>query len=90
MRAGARLNKLEIQAQSDLRPAPGRKSSQGIEFHCQITLTIPNHEKLKNIVKHEKRQETAGFINFSTFKMNFRSADAANHINRFGDQPPRF
>ena len=39
-------------------------------------------EKMKNIEKHEKRQETAGFINFSTLKINFRSADAANHVNR--------
>ena len=31
-------------------------------------------------------------VDFSTFKMNFRSADAANHVNRSGNKvlPPRF
>ena len=45
-----------------------------------ITKTSQNHEKLKNIEKHEKHQKTSGFIDFWTFKINFRSADAANQL----------
>ena len=29
----------------------------------------------------KKSKKTAGFINFSTLKINFRSADAANHFD---------
>ena len=46
----------------------------------QVTKTFQNHEQLRNLEKHEKHQETSGFIDFSTFKMNFRSADAANQL----------
>ena len=35
---------------------------------------------MKNIEKHEKHQKTSGFIDFWTFKINFRSADAANQL----------
>ena len=47
-----------------------------------ITKSSQNHEKLRNLEKHEKHQKTSGFINFSTFKINFRSADAANQSLR--------
>ena len=38
---------------------------------------------MRNLEKHEKHQETSGFIDFSTFKMNFRSAPGLR-------APPRF
>ena len=41
-----------------------------------------NYEQLRNIEKHEKHQETSYMTEFSTLKMNFRFADAANHVNR--------
>ena len=49
---------------------------------AKASQTSQNYEKLRNIEKHEKHQETSCMIDFSTFKMNFRSADAANHVNR--------
>ena len=49
---------------------------------AKASQTSQNHEKLRNIEKHEKHQETSCMTEFSTFKMNFRSADAANHVNR--------
>ena len=47
-----------------------------------------NYEKLRNIEKHEKHQETSCMTEFSTLKMNFRSADAANHVNRDAQHIP--
>ena len=48
-----------------------------------------NHPKLRKFEKQEKQQETSCMTEFSTLKMNFRSADAAN---RSGMKmlPPRF
>ena len=45
---------------------------------AKASQTSQNHEKLRNIEKHEKHQETSCMTEFSTFKMNFRSADVAN------------
>ena len=45
-----------------------------------IMKTFQNQEKLRNLEKHEKHEETSGFIDFSSFKMNLRSADAANQL----------
>ena len=73
------MNKLEIQAQRDFRPAPGSKSSQEIEIDSQ---RISESRKIRKIRKLRKQPKTSGFIDFSTLKMNFRSADAANHVNR--------
>ena len=50
--------------------------------------TFQNQEKLRNIEKHEKHQETSCMTEFSTLKMNFRSADAANHVNRDAQHIP--
>ena len=72
------MNKLEIRAQRDLRPAPGRKSSQEIKIDSQSISESPKIEKLDN---EEKQPKTSGFIDFSTLNMHFRSADAANHLN---------
>ena len=47
-----------------------------------IARASQNEPKLKKLENSEKQPKNAGFINFSTFKMNFRSADAANHVNR--------
>ena len=55
-----------------------------------IARASQNHEKSEKLENWEKQPKTSGFIDFSTLKINFRSADAANHINRSGDQPPRF
>ena len=40
-----------------------------------------NHPKLRKWENREKHAKTSGFINFSMFKIHFRSADAANHLN---------
>ena len=47
-----------------------------------IARAAQNHPKFKKLENSEKQQKTEGFIIFSTLKMNFRSADAANHVNR--------
>ena len=47
IRAGADLKKLEIQAQIDLEPAPGRKSSHGIEIESQTTSKTSKIEKMR-------------------------------------------
>ena len=68
---------------------PGQKNKLGNRnSEPKHAKAIQNHEKLRNLQKHEKHQETIGFINFSTFKINFRSADAANHVNRDARQIP--
>ena len=41
-----------------------------------------NYPKLRKFEKQEKQQETSCMTEFSTLEMNFRSADAANHVNR--------
>ena len=41
------MNKLEIQAQIDLEPAPGRKSSHGVEIESQITSKPSKIEKMR-------------------------------------------
>ena len=43
---------------------------------------IENHQKLRNLEKHEISHESHSPVDFLTFKINFRSADAANHVNR--------
>ena len=63
----------------DPKPSPGRKFCRESESDHK---TSQNHEKLRNLEKHEKHQKTSGFIDFWTFKINFRSADAANRVNR--------
>ena len=50
-----------------------------------IARTSQNPEKLENL---EKQPKTLGFIDFSTLKINFRSADAANHVNRDAQHIP--
>ena len=60
----------------DPRPSPGRKFRQKCESDHQNLL------KSWKIEKSRKQPKTSGFIDFSTFKINFRSADAANHVNR--------
>ena len=40
-----------------------------------------NHRKFKKLENREKQPKNEGKFNFSMFKMHFRSADAANHLN---------
>ena len=40
-----------------------------------------NHRKLRKSENREKQRKTAGNIDFLMFKIHFRSADAANHLN---------
>ena len=42
-------------------------------------LKSENHRKLRKSDNREKQPKTAGNIDFSMFKIHFRSADAANH-----------
>ena len=46
------------------------------------------HRKFEKLEKAEKHQETSCMTEFSTLKMNFRSADAANHVNRDAQHIP--
>ena len=41
------MNKLEIRAQRDLGPAPGRKLSQDIEINSQTTTKLAKIEKMR-------------------------------------------
>ena len=59
-------------------PRAGNQARQSI----LIARAAQNHRKFKKLENSEKQQKTEGFINFSTLKMNFRSADAANPVNR--------
>ena len=47
-----------------------------------IARAAQNHEKSEKLENSEKQPKTSGSIDFSTLKINFRSADAANHVNR--------
>ena len=69
---------MKIPAQIDSEAAPGRKSSHGVEIESQTT---PKPLKIQKIRKSRITAKNAGFINFSTLNMHFRSADAANHLN---------
>ena len=62
----------------DVRAAPGRKSSHGVDFESETTLKPCKIQKSR---KYRNLPKTSGFIDFSMFKMHFRSADAANHLN---------
>ena len=54
------------------------KSRQESEFEPK---TFQDHQKFKNFEKCENSYELHFPFNFSTFKMHFRSADAANHFD---------
>ena len=69
----------EISYQIVLGAAPGRKSRQELNSEAE---NLPDHQKLKNSEKFENSHKMHSPVNFSTFKINFRSADAANHMNR--------
>ena len=58
-----------------------RAGNQAREWKL-IARASQNHLKLKKLENQEKQPKTSGFIDFSTLKINFRSADAANHVNR--------
>ena len=71
---------LEIQI-PEIRDHP-RAGNQAGQSNL-IPRASQNHEQSEKLEKSEKKQpKTSGFIDFSTFKMNFRFADAANHVNR--------
>ena len=47
-----------------------------------IIKIMKNHEKMRNLEKHENSHESHSPVDFSTQNIDFRSADAANHVNR--------
>ena len=69
---------MKIPAQMDSEAALGRKSSHGVEIESQTTR---KPLKIKKIRKSRKQRKTAGNDEILMFKIHFRSADAANHLN---------
>ena len=53
-----------------------------------IAKATQNHRKFEKLENPEKQPKTSAFIEFWSPKINFRSADAANHINRSGFASP--
>ena len=61
-----------------------RNHSRAGNFAGEPNLTMKpsqNHPKLRKSENREKQPKTAGNDDFSMFKIHFRSADAANHLN---------
>ena len=56
-----------------------RAGNQATESNF-IVRSLENHRKFEKFQNREKQGKNEGNINFSMFKMHFRSADAANHL----------
>lgn len=69
---------VDISCEIDLGAAPGRKSRQGIIVFVQ---NIPNHVKFGKNENRENSRKLLGMIGFKIFRINFRSADTAIHVD---------
>ena len=78
---------MKIQCPGDLRPPPGRKSSQEIEIDSE---TIGKSSKIEKIRKPRKTRQNFRIHRFFDFKYAFSLCWRSKSFKmRSGDQPPR-